>query len=265
LMSVTRSFFDAVREPAVRWPGARAITVLTVALLAAPVFGQDSTDDNPRPIGTGRPAHVAQSVGTCPAPLNVCYYDLSFGQGDPDQVPPILTAGHTPVDAVVPDAATLADCAVLFAENPSNGSFSAEWSANLTDIDAAVQGGMVLVFHDRYVTGATMNIPGMMGANCVRDFADDANVDIVNAGTAVTSGLTNASLDGGNSSSHGYCDALPGGAVNILSRSAAGESVLFSYPHGAGEVAYSTRLLSGGVRPQPSARQLCDDLRSQRG
>lgn len=247
-----KSSFDRIGESAVRLTvGLGAL--LLVGLLAVPAMGQDSTDDVPSPIGTGSPAHVARAPGICPAPLNVCYYDLGAGQGNPNQVNAITTAGHTPVDVVVPDAATLADCDVLFAQNPSNGGFGAEWMTGLGDIDAAVLAGMALVFHDRRVDGAPMNVPGL-AANCVRETSGDtANIDIVNAGT-VTAGLDDSSLDGGTLSSHGYCDSLPAGALNILSRTVTSESVTFSYPYGDGRVVYSTIPLDfylDGLGPNP--------------
>src|SRR6266536_3750446 len=50
------------------------------------------------------------------------------------------------------------------------------------------------------------------------------------------------SLDGGNSSSHGYVVAasVPAGAVRILSRTNPAEYVLYAYPYGRGWVVYST-------------------------
>lgn len=224
-----------------------AILCMALTLVAGSVLAQTSQDDPRLGPGSGIPADVAQGNGSCPGPLNVCYYDLIFGQGNPNQVPPITTAAHSPVDIVVPDAAGLAVCDVLFAQNPSNGDYDVEWSANLADIDAAVQAGMVLIFHDRFVTDAASNMPGLGATTCIRDFGDDANIDVVDNSTSVTNGpggiIDDSSLDGGTSSSHGYCDATtlpPMSALNILSRTVTNESVLASYQHGSGFVAYST-------------------------
>jgi hypothetical protein len=180
-------------------------------------------------------------------PADVCYYDLGPGMGTAAQAATIVAAGHRPVNIAVPDAATLAGCQVLYAHNSDNLSYAAEWTTNLAAIDAAVQAGMVLVFHDRYVTDAAIGIPGLGSALCYRDtLAEDDVIDIETVGTSVTKGpggfLTNASLDGGSSSSHGYCEAptLPGGAVVVLSRSSATHGVTQSYRLGTGAVVYST-------------------------
>lgn len=176
----------------------------------------------------------------------VCYYDTSLGAGNPSQLGAIAIAGGVAADVTTPDAAGLAGCHVLFAQNPSNGDFGAEWLANLADIDAAVSAGMALVFHDRYVTGAPASIPGLGATTCVRDFSDASNVNVATAGTTVTNGpagiIDDTSLDGGNSSTHGYCTegTLPAGGVNILSTGTAANSITMAYPHGSGFVLYST-------------------------
>lgn len=221
--------------------------VLSVLMVPA-IFAQSSSRDDAKSVpGSGVSQNpMPQIGGGCPT-LNYCYYDLGVGQGNPDQVPAILTAGHTPVDIVTPDAAGLTGCDALLANNPSNGDFAAEWTSNLADLDAAVQAGMALVFHDRFVDTSPANIPGLGGTTCVRNFDDDADIDVVDNTTSVTSGpggmVDDTTLDGGNSSSHGYCDAAtlpPGAPLNILSRSIASESVTHSYRNGIGAVVYST-------------------------
>src|SRR5690606_35183576 len=54
--------------------------------------------------------------------------------------------------------------------------------------------------------------------------------------------VTNATLDGGNWSSHGYTvsASLPAAATRILSTGAPGNVVTFSYRFGAGSVVYSS-------------------------
>lgn len=175
---------------------------------------------------------------------NVCYYDIADSQGDPTQVDTIVLLGMNPIFVATPDAATLAGCDVFFLQNESNSDYAAEWQANLAAVDAAVLAGLVMVFHDRRVEEAEANTPGLGSANCVRDFADDADINVVTPTTSITNGLAgfidNTSLDGGSSSSHGYCDVLPAGGVNVLSNSTPSQSVTHYYPYGSGWVIYST-------------------------
>jgi hypothetical protein len=187
--------------------------------------------------GSFGPGMMSQTVG---------YYDMTFGQGDPNQVAPILTAGHTPVQLFDLTAADLAGIDVLDVQNPSNGIYGAEYLSNLADIEAAVSAGMTLVIHDRFVDFAESILPGSAGFNIVRDFADAANIDVRDNTTLVTNGpggiVDNLTLDGGNSSSHGFAfDAsLPAGAALILTTGDPTHIVTFAYNHGSGTVIYSS-------------------------
>lgn len=196
---------------------------------------------------------------------NVGYYDMFYlgGQGNPNQVASILAAGHTPVLLTDLSAADLAGIDVLYVQNPSNGSFGGEYIARIPEIEAAVANGMVLIIHDRYVDLAETILPGGAGFDIVRDFSDDANIDILDDTTLVTNGpggvLDNSSLDGGTSSSHGFAVAgsLPGDGVNILSRTDPEEIVTMCYPFEGGSVVYSTIPLEyyfdgGGPNPPRS-------------
>jgi hypothetical protein len=176
---------------------------------------------------------------------DVGYYDMSLGAGSATQVPPILAAGENPVLLTDLTAANLAGIEVLFVQNPDNLGFGAEYLSRLADIQAAVSAGMVLVIHDRFVDGAEAILPGGGAFNVIRCVAfDTANIDILDNTTLVTSGpggvLDNTSLDGGNLSSHGFIveGTLPGGSVDILSRTDPEEIVLTCYSFGAGAVLY---------------------------
>jgi hypothetical protein len=177
---------------------------------------------------------------------NVGYYDMSAGQGAANQVAPITTAGHTAVNIVDLSPAELSGIDVLMVQNPSNGGYGAEYLGALTDIEAAVNAGMRLVIHDRFVTDAETILPDSAGFDIIRDFTDDANIDILDNTTLVTNGpggtLDDSSLDGGTSSSHGFAvqGTLPAGSVFILSRTIDEEIVTFSYPFGSGSVLYSS-------------------------
>ncbi len=221
--------------------------------------------------------------------LNVGYYDMDTGQGNPEQVNSINVAGHTPVNLTDLTGADLANVDVIYVQNPSNGSYGAEYLSRLADIQAAVASGKRLIIHDRYVgdgngcndggtvgglnsaiqgfgdyiggvAGSEAILPGGAGFTIIRDFCDDANINIRDNSTLVTNGpggvLNDASLDGGNSSSHGYSVAasLPANASLILSRGNTDEIVTFSYPYGSGCVVYSTIPLDhylGGSGPNP--------------
>jgi uncharacterized repeat protein (TIGR01451 family) len=200
------------------------------------------------------------------AAAEVGYYDMVQGQGAPAQAPPITAAGHVPVQIFDLSAAELAGIDVLLVQNPSNGSYGVEYMSRLSTIDDAVKDGLVLVIHDRYVTGAATILPGGSGLHAFRNFDDPERNDIQvrDTTTQVTAGIGgdigNATLDNGAFSSHGYVkdDAqLPAGAVKILTRgdpgdpaTASTELVTFSYVHEQGRVIYSTipldMFLSGG-------------------
>ena len=177
---------------------------------------------------------------------NVGYYDMSSGQGVSSQAASITAAGHTPVNIVDLSPAELSGIQVLMVQNPSNGGFGVEYLSALPDIEAAVTAGMRLVIHDRTVTNAHTILPGGAGFSILRDFTDDANIDVLDDSTLVTDGpggvINDTTLDGGTSSSHGFAvvGTLPVGGAFILSRTNPEEIVTFSYPSGAGAVLYSS-------------------------
>ncbi len=174
----------------------------------------------------------------------VGYYDMSLGQGGSYQVNELTGNGHTAVNITVPNAAQLAGIDTLYVTNPSNSGFGSEYLANRTAIANAVSGGMNLVIFDRTVTGANTILPGGTSISVVRNTTSGATDINIAAGApaAFSAGLTNASLDGGNLSSHGYVtlSSLPPGAVPLLTRANANQIVAFTYPYGSGTVFYST-------------------------
>jgi hypothetical protein len=187
--------------------------------------------------------------GTCQSNAqngNVGYYDMSSEQGNPNQQQPIVTAGGVPVNVLGLSAAELAGLQVLFVQNPSNSSFGSEYIGQRTVIEDAVAAGMVLIIHDRLVDTANTILPGGAGFTILRDFSDDANIDILDATTLITNGpggvLNNTSLDNGTSSSHGFAvsGTLPGDSAKILSRTNPTQIVTMCYRFGAGAVVYST-------------------------
>ncbi len=177
---------------------------------------------------------------------NVGHYELCTGEGAAYLADAITANGHTPVNVTVPDATQLAGLSALLVTNCSNVSYSSEWTANLAAIDARVQGGMDLIFFDRYVTGAGAQLPGGSGLVAIRDVSNNtAVVDLPsNSPLLVANGgsLSQTSLDGGNSSTHGYVTAasLPAGAAIWAARTDLSQGVVVRYGRGTGTVIYST-------------------------
>lgn len=193
---------------------------------------------------------------------NVGYYDVTSGEGSPNQVAPITAVGHNPVQVFDLSPAELSSIDVLMVQNSNNSGYAAEFLGAIADIEAAVSAGLSLVVHDRYVTEAETVLPGGGSFDIIRDFSDDANIQILDNSTLVTNGpagvIDDTTLDGGNSSSHGYAVAgtLPADAVFILSRSASDEIVDFCYQYGSGFVYFSSVPLDfylGGAGNNPPA------------
>jgi len=197
---------------------------------------------------------------------NVGYF-TDFNEFSTDPEAGILANGATPVQITDIDTFDFNTIDMLIVNESSNGGLSADMMNALPAIDAWVQGGGLFVVHDRWVSdGGLNNNPFFVGAPgmlAMRDFNDDQNIDILNNTTEVTNGvggvLDDNSLDGGNSSSHGFVDAstLPSaGGLGILSRTSDDELVGLSYLYGGGAVYYSTIpldfYLAGGGNDPPA-------------
>lgn len=186
------------------------------------------------------------TAATTAQAANVGYYEMCDGQGDPAQITPITAAGQTPVDILDLSPGELAGIDLLFVNNCSNGAYSAEYLGALTDIENAVNAGLKLMIHDRYVTEGESILPGGGSFDIVRDFSDDADINILNNSTKLTDGaggvIDDTTLDGGTSSSHGYAveGTLPGSALLLFSRGNPSEIVSFAYGFGSGAVYYSS-------------------------
>jgi len=184
--------------------------------------------------------------GSQGGPADVGYYDATDGQGDPEQAAPITAAGHNAINIATPNAASLVGLEVLFLQIQSNSAYGTEFLNNLGAIHDAVAAGMTLIIHDRFVSNAESILPGSEEFNIVRNFSDDRDIDVRDDTTTVTDGpggiIDDSTLDGGNSSSHGFAieGSLPEGAELILTTSDDGEIVTFSYAFGEGHVVYST-------------------------
>ena len=206
------------------------------------------------------------SVSAIAAPVTFGW----FGNANPTAA--ITAAGHNSVALAGLTAGDLAGINVLWILNGSNGAAPGAVTANAAAIDAFVLAGGVLSYHDRYVSGGADSnaalIPGADLITFVRDFSDSQSIDIVTGGTLVTNGpggvIGNTTLDGGNSSSHGYTllPTLPAGAVPVFSQTDVTHIVDFYYSYGAGSVYYSTIPLDfylngfGANPPQDAMRDI---------
>lgn len=136
-------------------------------------------------------------------------------------------------------AGSLAGVNVLWVLNGDNGAQNNGLVTNTAAVADFVRGGGVLVYNDRSVPGAGSVLPGSAGVSFVQEYT--ANIDVQTPGTPLTNGLTNSTLDGGNSSAHGYIDGatLPAGGVGLLNDGTSGHLVDSYYSYGAGKVYFS--------------------------
>lgn len=140
-------------------------------------------------------------------------------------------------------ASSLAGIDVLWVLNGSNGGHSAQLSGNAAAVNAFVSSGGVFVYHDRTVTNAASVLPGGAGIGFVRSTSSEANTV---AGSELLSGpggvITNTTLDGGSSSSHGYAlaNTLKAGTHQHLTQANGSFVTDFDFQWGLGDVYYSS-------------------------
>jgi hypothetical protein len=199
-------------------------------------------------------AALALSVLTAPAnAANVGYFtDSNNGSNGPASV--ITGAGHTATKINDINLFDFSTVDMLFIDNASNSGLSAALTGRLGDINTWVSGGGGLIVHDRFVrpvdnVAGTGN-PFLLGPggsiSLTRTFTN--NIDVVPPpGNLVVNGyagsLTNASLDGGNYSAHGWADlaTLPVGGHEFLNFNGdPNKIVAFDYQVGGGWLYYST-------------------------
>lgn len=153
--------------------------------------------------------------------------------------------GHTASVLGALNAGTLAGLNVLWILNGDNGGQPGALVGN-ADVAAFVNGGGVLLFHDRNVTDAAngLNLVGGGSISFTRSLSSDIGVE--NAINPIISGpggtISNTTLDGGNYSNHGFASlgSLPGGVSAILNNGTPGNIVDFFYGFGGGKVYYSS-------------------------
>ena len=167
---------------------------------------------------------------------NVGYYGDNCYNVDPSSI--ITAAGHTPVAVATLDAPSLAGLQALFI----NGCTFATNAA----VDTAVGNGMVLIWHDPNWGGqSSKSLPGGQSVPYTSYGGNTVQIDFP-AGSPVTNGpggaIGNTSLDGGNSSNHGYVASasLPAGSQVLATQDVATNVTTFAYNTGAGRVVFST-------------------------
>lgn len=153
---------------------------------------------------------------------NVGYFDMCGGN-QASHAAAITAAGHTPVAVVTPNAGTLSSLDALSVTNCDNTAFGSNYTSNLSAIQAAVNAGMVLIVHDRFVTGAGNILPGGSGIVAVRSFENATDINFP-VGSPIITGpggtLNDTSLDNGSSSTHGFVvsSTLPAGGSMLATR-----------------------------------------------
>ena len=161
---------------------------------------------------------------------------------------PITQAGFTPLQVTDIGTLNLQNYSMLFVDEEDNGSVSSALLGRLADIRRWVTNGGRLIVHDRSAGNLSPSpfLLGTAGITPVRFTTSDIDVippgmNLVVAGPFGT--INNSTLDGGNSSAHGYVpqDQLPPSASAFLSIGGEPSQVVaFSYSLGSGQVYYSS-------------------------
>ncbi len=229
--------------------------------MAAPIIViEPEPEPEPEPEVTVQPnlLGIGSTGNSITAALTIGYYSMSNGQGLSKQVAPIEEAGHNAVKMTTLSETELADIDILWAINPSNSSHGNEYINAIDNIKSRVEDGMILVIHDRQVGNAENILFGEEPAEIIRGFTNSRKIDVVDETTVVGEGpggfLTDTSIDGGNSSNHGYTkkDTLPDDSLALLNTSDEDQIVDFAYKYGEGAVIYSSIPLDfylGGYMP----------------
>ena len=186
---------------------------------------------------------LAAAVGAIATPASATVYGV-YGDAAAASVSVITARGDTASVLGDLSAGSLAGVKVLWVLNSDNYNEASALTSYAGSIASFVVGGGTFAYHDRYVTGAAAVLPGGGGISFTRSLGSDINVHV--SGTLLTQGpgglIKNSTLDGGNSSDHGYADisTLPSGAAAVLDNGNINRAVAFSYQDGGGHVYYSS-------------------------
>lgn len=146
--------------------------------------------------------------------------------------------GHTV--EVITDFSDLSGYDVVWGLNGSNSNHATQLVNNQSAFDSYVSGGGTFMYHDRFVTGAESVLAGADNFTFVRNLS--SNIDVLAPNDVAGTDINNATLDGGNFSTHGYVSAasidLP--FTSIFTNGVADQLVDFHYEFGLGDVYYSS-------------------------
>lgn len=155
-----------------------------------------------------------------------------------------IAGGHTSSVLANLTAGSLTGLNVLWVLNANNDGHTAGLAANAAAISSFVSGGGTLMYHDRLVSAANTVLPGGGSIAFTRNLSP--SIDVQTAVNPLITGpggtISNTTLDGGNSSNHGFPSlaSLPTGAAAYLNNGTSGNIVDFSYKFGTGTVYYSS-------------------------
>lgn len=161
---------------------------------------------------------------------------------------PITNAGFIPLQIEDISTFPLTNIDALVINEHNNSSLSTALLARLAAIQTWVSNGGRLVIHDRSAGNLNPN-PFLLGTSDITTVrVETSDIDVVPPGTnLVVNGprgtIGNSTLDGGNSSAHGYIPQtqMPEGGYPIISMGGDPTNlVCFSYPLGSGLVYYSS-------------------------
>jgi hypothetical protein len=190
-----------------------------------------------------RTASLLTALALWAAPLSAQSVGY-FGEAQTQTGTAITNAGFTAVGVADMSTFDLATVDLFVHLNGDNDAPNAPFLARQADLATWLAGGGRLMIFDRFVgTTAGVAEPSWVpwaSFTATRSFTDDDDIDVLPTAGAFGSGLTNASLDGGTSSSHGFVQGLPAGSVALLSRSNPLEYVAFYTQIGDGFLFYST-------------------------
>lgn len=185
---------------------------------------------------------VAVAAVVAAAPAHAVTFGV-FGSSAAAASAAAVAGGHSSSVLADLSAGSLTGLNVLWVLNPNNGGHTPGLAGNAA-VSSFVMGGGVLMYHDRFVTNANTVLPGGGSIAFTRFTNSSINVQtVVNPLITGPGGtISNTTLDGGNSSNHGFASlgSLPVGSVAYLNNGTSGNIVDFSYDFGAGSVFYSS-------------------------
>ena len=187
-------------------------------------------------------AAASMALAGMAAPAHAVVFGV-FGDSATQASAAAFAGGHTSSVLANLFAGSLTGLDVLWVLNGSNGGHTGALVGN-ADVSSFVSGGGVLMYHDRFVTNANTALPG--GGLIAFTRLTNSSIDVQTVVNPLITGpggtISNSTLDGGNSSNHGFASlgSLPAGSVAYLNNGTSGNIVDFSYDFGAGSVYYSS-------------------------